>query len=282
MVRPDDAPTTFRMTPTEAQLAGLRREFRFSPPPARRKPRTLTQGEVTGYEREGFVRRVPVFSPDEIARYRQAFDRLLATAIAAGKDSYSISSAHLRHAIAFDLLNHPRIVGAVCDLLGDDVVGWGAHFFCKMPLDGKNVAWHQDASYWPLTPTKTVTAWLAIDDAERENACMRFLPRSHREGLIDFRRPESTDHLVLDQVVDDVTRFGKPVDVELRAGEMSLHSDLLLHGSEANSSERRRCGLTLRYASADVRAHLGWNAKGVLVSGSDPSGHWWHRERPES
>ncbi len=48
------------------------------------------------------------------------------------------------------------------------MIGWGSHFFCKMPNDGKTVAWHQDSSYWPLTPTKAVTVWLAVDDADPE------------------------------------------------------------------------------------------------------------------
>jgi hypothetical protein len=67
----------------------------------------------------------------------------------------------------------------------------------------------------------------------------------------------------------------------LKAGEISLHCDLLLHGSEANESTRRRCGLTLRYCAADVRAGLGWNAKGVVVSGTDAAGHWGNPKRPE-
>ena len=72
------------------------------------------------------------------------------------------------------------------------------------------------------------------------------------------------------------------MDVELQAGEISMHSDLLLHGSEANQSVRRRCGLTLRYCPADVTAGLGWNAKGVIVSGADASGHWANRPRPDT
>ena len=70
--------------------------------------------------------------------------------------------------------------------------------------------------------------------------------------------------------MENAEQFGEPVDEELKAGEISMHSDLLLHGSEANESDRRRCGLTLRYCAADVRADLGWNAKGVIVSGSRP------------
>jgi ectoine hydroxylase-related dioxygenase (phytanoyl-CoA dioxygenase family) len=150
-----------------------------------------------------------------------------------------------------------------------------------MPHDGKKVAWHQDASYWPLTPSKTATVWLAIDDADCENACMRFLSGSHHHGKENFRPSDPAEHNVLNQTIENVERFGEPVDVELKAGEISVHSDLLLHGSEANNSDRRRCGLTLRYCAADVRAGLGWNAKGIIVSGSDPRGHWANPPRPE-
>ena len=183
--------------------------------------------------------------------------------------SYSISSAHLRYGRVYDILTHPRIVAYVRDILGENVVAWGSHFFCKMPHDGKAVAWHQDASYWPLTPSKAVTVWLAIDDADVENACMRFIAGSHHYGHMTFRPSSPGEHNVLDQTIENSEQYGTPVDDILKAGEASIHSDLLLHGSEANNSDRRRCGLTLRYAAADVRAHMDWNKKGVIVSGSD-------------
>ena len=85
-------------------------------------------------------------------------------------------------------------------------------------------------SYWPLTRSKTVTVWLAIDDADVENACMRYLPRSHWHGHLTDMLTENDDTNVLNQTVTDAVRFGDPVDVELRAGEVSMHSDLLVHG----------------------------------------------------
>jgi ectoine hydroxylase-related dioxygenase (phytanoyl-CoA dioxygenase family) len=85
---------------------------------------------------------------------------------------------------------------------------------------------------------------------------------------------------VLDQTVENAEQYGTPVDDELRAGEVSIHSDLLLHGSEANDSDRRRCGLTLRYCAADVRAGLDWHLKGVVLRGSDRSCHWANPQRP--
>jgi non-haem Fe2+, alpha-ketoglutarate-dependent halogenase len=177
-------------------------------------------------------------------------------------------------------LTSPRIVACIRDLLGENVIAWGSHYFCKLPRDAKRVSWHQDASYWPLTPSKTATVWLAIDDADRQNGCMRFIPGTHQYGHLTYRLSESDEQNVLDQSVENPERFGDPIDVELEAGEISIHSDLLLHGSEANQSDRRRCGLTLRYCAADVRAGLDWNQKGVIVSGADPSGHWANPARP--
>jgi len=98
---------------------------------------------------------------------------------------------------------------------------------------------------------------------------MRFLAGSHHFGYLTYRPSDPSEHNVLNQTIENVERFGEPADVELKAGEISIHSDLLLHGSEANDSDRRRCGLTLRYCAADVRAGLGWNAKGVVVSWAD-------------
>ena len=265
--------------PKTDDLSQMERDLRFHPSTVT-EPRTLTREQVAAFNREGYLKPLRIFDGREIATIRAYFDEILVQTVAAGGNSYSISTAHLRYGRVYDLLTHPRIVAFVKDLLGDDLIGWGSHFFCKMPGDGKRVSWHQDASYWPLTPSKAVTAWLAIDDATVENACMRYIPGTHLFGHLTYTLSENDETNVLNQTVTGADQFGQPENVELEAGEMSLHSDLLLHGSEANQSSRRRCGLTLRYCPASVRAGLGWNAKGVIVSGRDPAGHWANPPRP--
>ena len=266
--------------PTTDELKTVERNLRFHPSTVT-APKILTAEQVAAFNREGYLKGLRIFGEHEIAAFRAYFDALLARTLAAGGSSYSIATAHLRHARVYDLLTHPRIVGIVRDLLGENVIGWGSHFFCKMPGDGKRVSWHQDASYWPLSPSKTVTLWLAIDDASVENACMRYIPRTHLLGHLTYTLAEDDDANVLNQTVEGAEQFGDPIDVELKAGEASLHSDLLLHGSEPNTSSRRRCGLTLRYCAAEVRAELDWNAKGVVVSGQDVASHWANPPRPE-
>ena len=97
--------------------------------------------QIGQFNRHGYLKPFRIFSPNEADDLRAYFDKLLASVLASGGSSYSISTAHLRHGQVYDLLTHPRIVAYVTDLLGDDVVGWGSHFFCKMPKDGKGVSW---------------------------------------------------------------------------------------------------------------------------------------------
>ena len=272
--------TTPTFIPSTEELANTQRDLTFHPA-INEHPTTLTKEQIAAFNRDGYLKGLCIFSRNEIDEIRRYFDELLAKTLASGGDSYSISTAHLRYGRVYDILTDSRIVSRIKDLLGEDIIAWGSHFFCKMPGDGKRVSWHQDSSYWPLSPSMAVTAWLAIDDATTENACMRFIPGTHHLGHLTYSLSENDGSNVLNQTVSGAENFGKPIDDELKAGEISIHSHLLLHGSEANESQKRRCGLTLRYCPAIVRAGLGWNGKGVIVSGHDPSGHWANPSRPD-
>ena len=266
--------------PTDEELQALPRDLAFRPV-RNEKPEHLSLEQINRYNERGYLMPFQALDENESDDLRTFFDNVLAQAEAAGRNSYSVSTAHLRHGRIYDLMSHPRILGPVADLLGPNVVAWGAHFFCKLPRDGKRVGWHQDAAYWPITPTRTVTAWLAIDQASPENANMRFLPRTHLRGALPYQRSRDESE-VLNLLVPEAETYGDdPVDVTLTPGHFSLHSDLLLHGSEANDSDKRRCGLTLRYAAAQVRAHYGWHQKGILVQGQDLDNHWVNHPRPE-
>lgn len=270
---------TDKIMPTQEQLAEMGRELQFYPS-VTKYPVVLTPQQVSNFNRVGYIKGIPIFNEAEIADHRQYFDALLENVLSQGGSSYSIISAHMKYGKVYDLLTHPKIVACIKDLLGENVIGWGAHYFCKMPHDPKTVGWHQDAGYWPLTPSKTVTVWLAIDDATVENGAMRFIAGSHHLGHLTPRQRRPEEKSVLGQIVEDAEQYGDLVDVELKAGEISIHTDLLLHGSNANPSPKRRCGLTLRYCTSDVRASYRWDREGVVVSGNDSSGNWGNPPRP--
>jgi non-heme Fe2+,alpha-ketoglutarate-dependent halogenase len=272
----------FKSNPSHDELRAMDRDLRFYPSQVENST-TLSAEDVAAFNRDGYLKGIQVCDEAEIIGHRAFFDEQLAKAEAAGLGSFTLSSGHLKYAKVYDLMHHHKIIACVSDLLGPEIIGLAAHYFCKLPNDGTTVSWHQDASYWPLTPSKTVTVWLAIDDADVGNGCMRFVSGSHHAGQLEFRASEASENNVLTQTVEDVEQYGSLVDDELKAGEISIHSDLLLHSSHYNESDRRRCGLTLRYCTPDVRAVPGfnWEKEGVLINCSDPSGHWGHPPRPE-
>jgi non-haem Fe2+, alpha-ketoglutarate-dependent halogenase len=263
-------------------LDQIERDLSFQPSTVD-TPKRLTSDQISEYNERGSLTGIRVFDTAVSDEYRSYFDGLLEQAFKEGRDSYSIGTAHRKHRGVYEMATDPMVLDYVEDILGGNFVLWGTHFFCKMPGDGKTVSWHQDASYWPMTPSRTVTLWLAIDDSDTENACMRVIPGSHKHGHLSWRPSESAEDNVLDQTVEQPEQFGEaPEDLILRAGEMSLHSDLLLHGSDRNESERRRCGLTMRYAASSVRAYMGWHEKGVVCRGDDPDGNWANYPPPEN
>jgi non-haem Fe2+, alpha-ketoglutarate-dependent halogenase len=267
------------MTQHDIEVSKLSRDLRFFPI-ANPRPKKLSREQVASYNEQGYLTDFRVFEEAEAREARDHSDRLLERFIREGKGSYAIDRCQDRFRTIWDLATAPDILDYVEDLVGPNIVCWATHYFCKLPGDPKGAAWHQDCSYWPLTPSKTVTVWLAIDDVDRENGCMQVIPRSHLHGHLAFRESRAAEQNVLSQTIESAERFGAPVDIELKAGEMSLHSDLLVHGSLANLSRRRRCGLTLRYCPPDVRAYWDWNQASILCRGVDPSGRWAKVPRP--
>ena len=255
---------------------------RFSPLGVE-NPALLSRRQIEQFNNHGYISPLDVFNPEEIAAHRFYFDDLLAKALEAGWSSYEIYGWHTCCAGIYDLVTDDRILDYLEDLLGENLVLRGINYFAKMPGDGKQVSWHQDASYWPLNPSKAVTAWLAIDDVDSQNGAMQIIPSSHRQGQIAFHESEPSEHNVLNQTVRNAEQYGDPpVSIELEAGQMSLHTDWVLHRSEPNRSSRRRCGLAMRFVSADVRAAEGWSQGTIICRGSDPSGHWANQPRKQT
>jgi ectoine hydroxylase-related dioxygenase (phytanoyl-CoA dioxygenase family) len=156
----------------------------------------------------------------------------------------------------YDLCRTPAILDYVEDLIGPDFYQWGGQFFAKFPGDGSVVPWHQDAQYWPLTPQKTVTVWLAVFDTDQSNAAMKIVRGSHKRGMLPHHVNDAPP-LALEQEVDaSLIDPAEVVTIDLRAGEISLHDDGLLHGSGPNTSTRMRAGITMRFSPTDVQGDL--------------------------
>lgn len=249
----------------------------------------LTEHEVETYRRDGLLTGVRVSSEDEVHRYRASFDALEAEE-GRDKSSNKLFDRHFDRRFVWELATHPKILDCVTALIGPDVFLLATHFFCKYGPSEGFVAWHQDLRYWGLEPPVEVTAWYAIDDSTRENGCMRVIPGLHRDRLLEHGKSKEAGNLLsINQEVEiDAEEEERAVDCVLKAGEMSLHDGMLVHGSLPNRTPARRCGLTIRYIPTTVRpiaagpigTDLSWRP--ILVHGADRSGHFDVAEAPFS
>jgi phytanoyl-CoA hydroxylase len=144
-------------------------------------------------------------------------------------------------------------VDIAAEFVGPDVALFATHYICKPPRDGQAVLWHQDGSYWPLEPMEVVTLWLAVTDSTPENGCMRVIPGTQGMRLEKVRTRKDVDNVLGSAIRDELVDESKAVDVVLDAGDLSIHHPNLIHGSEANTSEKWRMGLTIRYIPTTTR-----------------------------
>ena len=151
-----------------------------------------------------------------------------------------------------ELCRQERVVDAVQDCLQcDEVVLLMSHLIVKPAGDGLKTHWHQDNTYWPsVDGTDVTTVWLALDDVDTENAAMWVIPNTHA-GFEEMEKiPTGGDDLLHVKVHVTPEMEASAVPCELPKGSASLHDSFIIHGSEANNSNRRRAGYTMRYANA--------------------------------
>jgi len=162
-----------------------------------------------------------------------------------------LTEPHASNNAWLELCRHPRILDAVEAVLGPDLILIMSHVISKRPGDGLPVAWHQDNTYWhSVQGTDVGTVWLALDDADLANGCMQVIPSTH-EGYPEMDKVSTGENDLLGltvEVTPDMVAAAIPL--EMRAGSLSIHDSYVLHGSEPNTSNRRRAAYTMRYANA--------------------------------
>jgi non-heme Fe2+,alpha-ketoglutarate-dependent halogenase len=242
--------------------------------------RKLTPDEIVRFERDGVVFPIPVFGADEIAQRFRDLEAL--EQHGAGRLSPLVNfKPYLLVPWLWEMIHDARILDAVEDLLGGDILCWEASFFSKAPGDGAFVTWHQDATYWGLTENIGVTAWIAFTPSTPESGCMRVVAGSHKSALAHRTAEAEGNMLPLREEVAPPVDESKAVDVVLRPGEMSLHHPMVVHGSARNESAQRRVGFAIRYISARIRQRGEARGTAVLVRGRD-HGHFDLEQVPEA
>ena len=210
----------------------------------------LTTEKLRAFDTEGFAVGTRLLDDSRLARLRREFDAIIAN-LPLEQRPENMPSVHYDNAYLRELFLSDHLVDVAAQILGPNVALFVTYGISKRANDGLAVRFHQDAVYWPISPMKTFTLWLAVDDSDRENGCMRFIPGSHKDREVLAHETDSSGRTTLPLGLKGIDESAA-VDVEVEAGAFSVHDPFVLHGSNPNRSSRRRCAITIKYISTDV------------------------------
>ena len=244
-------------------------------------PKLLDPEQISAFHRDGFVAPIAVLSQQETAEYRRRFEDYERS-----HDGWYVLSRgqkiHLLQTWAAELVVNARILDAVEDVLGADILCWGTSLFVKDAHDPHFVSWHQDSTYWGLDKPDVVTAWVALSASTRQSGCMKMLPGSQTLEQIPHRDTlDGLNLLTRGQEIAVEVDESKGAYAELAPGEISLHHVRTVHASEPNRGDHRRIGVALRYIAPHVRQLNGERDSAMLVRGEDRFGHFVHEKAPK-
>jgi non-heme Fe2+,alpha-ketoglutarate-dependent halogenase len=205
---------------------------------------TLSPEILDRYQRDGVVFPIRVLSHDEVVEFRQELE------LVAGERPRRLEQLHLSFPWAYRLASHEKVLDMVERVIGPEILVDGNLVFYKPPHDAAYASWHQDSVYsgWHLTPS--VSAWIALTVSEPANGCMRVIPGTHKQGVLEHDNIQDPNLLNKrgERLRMDVDE-SQAVDVVLKPGEMSLHHTNIVHGSNANTSDGPRIGFIVRFVT---------------------------------
>ena len=240
---------------------------------------SLNVKQLEDYENHGFVSPIDVLTLEEATKIKEEIEYIEKKwpneLIGLGRNN-----VHYISPIFDQVCHNSKILDAVESIIGKDILVGGTTLFIKDPDKKGFVSWHQDAKYIGFEPHNWVTAWLAITDANEENGCMRMWSGSHKEKIKKHKDTFNENNLLTrGQTVQNVPLEDTTPNV-LKAGQLSLHHPMIVHGSGSNKSNTRRIGFV-------IQSYIGTNVDQVIgkvyvqqARGKDNFKYHEHTKRP--
>lgn len=232
------------------------------------------------YERNGWLGPIEIMSRDDASKYKELI-------LEADKDHDLMKSDYrCKSNVLFpwvdEISRSPRLIEVISQLIGPNFHCWDTLFWIKKPGDGKNVSYHQDATYWNFDkPTSALTVWFAFDDVTREHGSIEYIQGSHLAKVRRHKDVKSdTNILMRGQTVDQVIPKER-VKTTVPAGNVLIHHPFIIHGSEPNNATTTRIAMGMIFASTECKPKLSISSEStVMVSGKDEYNYMQHDPRP--
>jgi len=144
-----------------------------------------------------------------------------------------------------------RVLSIAAQLLDAPPAVFGITYLCKPARTGLPALWHQDGAPWAerLRGSPALTIWIALDDANTSNGCLRLIPGSHRCGARTLHPNSRTDSMFGVEMDAALVDERIAIELPLESGHGVVHHPNVIHGSGPNRSMHPRRALAIRYRS---------------------------------
>jgi ectoine hydroxylase-related dioxygenase (phytanoyl-CoA dioxygenase family) len=241
----------------------------------------LTREQIERFHTEGYLYLGPVLSPAELKCAQAAYDRImgLEDKPTTYKDLGQSDDEATPSRSVIQVLDMWRLDGAFHSIVSKssllDIIEalmgtpnirlFHDQALYKIAKRGDEVPWHQDNGYWSMEPAAAISCWLALDDVNETNGCMRMIPGSHLNGAAEHHQAGGKGGSVVLQetAVDD----SLAVPVPMPAGCAMVHHCQTLHNTQPNTSPRERRAFAIHYMPADCRVQGELRPDNLLLRG---------------
>ena len=233
----------------------------------------LTDLQVSQFQETGFLSAFPVLSADQALHLRANLETFEAE-----NDGVLTGSLRFKNHLLFkwlsDLIRSPKILDAVEDIIGHNIMVWSTDWWIKEANSPQFVSWHQDSQYWGLDTDKLITVWVALSPSTIQSGCMRVLPGSHLgPDLVHEETYHDDNMLTRGQSIDDIDE-DQAVNLLVDTGQAVLFAFRIAHASYPNQTDDRRIGLAIRYIPPDTQQQFSDQDSAALVRGVDNYQHF--------
>jgi ectoine hydroxylase len=219
----------------------------------------LSKEQLAQFDREGYLFFPSLFTRDEIRVLNDEVPTLYAQRRAenvrekTGDVVRTNFAAHMYSYPFAKLARHPRMVGPIRSLFGEDVYMHQFKINGKQAFDGDVWQWHQDYGTWmnddQMPEARAMNVAIFLDEVNEFNGPLMFIPGSHKQGVLDASHDLSTTSYPLWVISNDNIRKmvdkGGIVAPKGPAGSMILFHGCLVHASTSNLSPWNRVSVYL-------------------------------------
>ena len=210
----------------------------------------LTQNQVDGFERDGFLILPSLFSKEEVDFLLDALEEPFSEDCAQNfreLESGAVRTAmglHLRSSVFARLVRHPRLVEPAMQLAGDRLYIQQVKVNAKVAFTGEVWQWHYDFATHHnedgVPEPLALNLHVFLDDVTEFNGPLWFIPGSHHHGALPAALDTETTSYPLwcvdKQTVSQLVDAGGIVSATGPAGTALIFGDCLVHGSPPNMS----------------------------------------------